>query len=466
MKKNKIDSYNVLIIQDHERPSKFDLLDADFIVIQYNNEHEIIKLVEELRSHISETIVLKPIFILSYSSIKNNYLLKLTDGVINSESQIDTIIPIVELIHNRANQLYPNDDEFVMEESQIITKTLRYMHTRNWQELSPIRNRNFKLGFTYPILSINIPKYDEYKLNGILKNAASEGIFTETFLERIYLCNYCYESFLHYREVCPKCTSSFLEEEELIHHFRCATIAPAKKFKNNQNTSLNCPKCTKELRHIGIDYDKPAMMYLCKTCSHSFQDYLVKAKCTNCENDSNVEYLVGENISSYKLTNKGEHIAKKGLKIEYSQEINWDVINIESTNKFKEKYQELLIKLELGKISKFEVGVIYIIGFDEIKKITGKDYFNQLSNEIFSLITLSLDTSKTSIYSNENSLFFISESFTYEELNQKINNLILLIEKLMNNNTNLSEKLDLEYTLIDIIEPVPVNQIFEQLTNS
>jgi hypothetical protein len=464
MKKLLVDKYNILFIDEEDKVSKFELLSADILVLNVTDEEQTISMIEFIRSHQSETIRLKPVLLHSLISIRSNYLQCMADGIISSEHQVEDHAEKVESTINRANQLFPMDDDYAIEESEALTKILRYMYTRNWTDLSPIRNRNFKLGFVYPVLSNNISKYDEHKISGLLKNAVLEGIFSETFVERIYLCNFCHDSFIQYRETCPKCTSSNLEEEELIHHFRCATIAPAKKFKVGNTTTLECPKCSKELRHIGIDYDKPSVMYSCKSCASSFQDYRVMAKCTNCENDSDVEYLVPETISSYKLTAKGEHIARKGIKIAYTPDVKWELVQIESANRFRETYKEYQSRLKSGTLTNFYAGVIYIIGFDDLKKLTGKDYFLKLTNEVFSLISMSLDPLKTHIFENESSLFFITSEYTYNELNSKISNLIVLLEKLVNNSTTLSEKLDLEHTLIEIKHPMDVDELLVEMT--
>ena len=40
---------------------------------------------------------------------------------------------------------------------------------------------------------------------------------------------------------------------------------------------LICPKCHKKLRHIGVDYDRPAVVYTCNDCENSFTSPITKA---------------------------------------------------------------------------------------------------------------------------------------------------------------------------------------------
>ena len=88
------------------------------------------------------------------------------------------------------------------------------------------------------------------------------------FEERIHVCPHCKGSHLFYMEVCPKCDSSLLKEEPVLHHFRCANISPESSYA--YDGELRCPKCHQMLRHIGVDYDRPANVYTCQECSHTF----------------------------------------------------------------------------------------------------------------------------------------------------------------------------------------------------
>ena len=110
---------------------------------------------------------------------------------------------------------------------------------------------------------------------------------------------------MSYREVCPKCSSSNTTPDDIIHHFPCGYVGPMKDYKNQIDDKLDCPKCNKRLRHIGVDYDKPSVIYECNHCAHKFQDYYVNAKCLSCESDKSVDQLRSMEIRSYRLTKKG-----------------------------------------------------------------------------------------------------------------------------------------------------------------
>lgn len=70
-----------------------------------------------------------------------------------------------------------------------------------------------------------------------------------------HVCPKCYDKGMIYQETCPKCGSVDVEEHNMIHHFRCANISPERTYV--KDGKLICPKCLKELHHIGVDYDRP-----------------------------------------------------------------------------------------------------------------------------------------------------------------------------------------------------------------
>jgi uncharacterized C2H2 Zn-finger protein len=108
-----------------------------------------------------------------------------------------------------------------------------------------------------------------------------------------------------YKESCPKCNSIDIEAKDIIHHFTCAHVAPQDEFENADNDTLECPKCDKHLRHIGIDYDKPSSVYCCKSCDHNFQIAQVVAECHSCDTVNPLEGLIELSIHDYALTMKG-----------------------------------------------------------------------------------------------------------------------------------------------------------------
>lgn len=123
------------------------------------------------------------------------------------------------------------------------------------------------------------------------------------FIDRIHVCPNCGDSHLLFVECCPKCRSSEINQEEMIHHFRCANISPESTYA--YDGQLVCPKCRHVLRHIGVDYDRPATIYSCSNCNNTFLASAMKVRCTNCTTESTPEELSPADIWEYKLTPVG-----------------------------------------------------------------------------------------------------------------------------------------------------------------
>ena len=123
------------------------------------------------------------------------------------------------------------------------------------------------------------------------------------FEDRIHVCPYCKGSHLYYMEACPKCDSSRLKEEPVLHHFRCANISPESSYA--YDGELRCPKCHQMLRHIGVDYDRPANVYTCQECNHTFLHTRMKVYCASCKKTSRPSELLAQDIYSYEFTTEG-----------------------------------------------------------------------------------------------------------------------------------------------------------------
>jgi hypothetical protein len=125
----------------------------------------------------------------------------------------------------------------------------------------------------------------------------------DRFIERIHLCPKCKSSHLLYMECCPKCGSSNIQHESLIHHFRCANVSPESTY--NYDGELRCPKCHHLLRHIGVDYDRPASVYSCRQCAETFINSSMKVLCTVCGETSTPQQLLPTDVWEFRLTKSG-----------------------------------------------------------------------------------------------------------------------------------------------------------------
>jgi hypothetical protein len=372
------------------------------VIIEGKDRAFIRQIVRRIRSHNSADIYLKPIFILKGITIIDPMVNKLIDGTLYSLDQIELIIPEVERILTKTKELhFTNSISF---EAQMIEKMISFMYTCEIQDLDPVPYIYSMNNFSYPILSVNFGEKDEHIVLDILDIAEQEGIFDSEYVDRIYLCPTCQGGHLTYREVCPKCSSSNSSTEDIIHHFPCANVGPLSDYTNEIDDQLDCPKCNKRLRHIGVDYDKPSVLHQCKACDHKFQDFNVKAKCLSCLTDNFVEQLKGREIRKYTLTKKGELAAINGF-VSTSK----DIEEIIGTVKFDTFVTMLKYEIERLRQTEGSSNVcaihlsnpsqIYSKMGSEVQKVLLKDLVKVIRSNIRSSDIISFQSSSTIIMS-------------------------------------------------------------------
>lgn len=143
-----------------------------------------------------------------------------------------------------------------------------------------------------------------------LERLASEGLATRSLANRLRLCPVCSKGRINYRETCPQCGSIDVAHEDMLHHFPCAHIGPLTDFQNDGE--LVCPKCRKTLRHIGVDYEKPAGQFQCRHDGFIFAEPNVEAQCLTCSNTCNPSDTFQKIIYTYTLTPLAEEAAREG----------------------------------------------------------------------------------------------------------------------------------------------------------
>jgi GGDEF domain-containing protein len=388
---NVMDNLNVEKVQFHSA-----------VIIEGKDRAFIRQIVRRIRSHNSADIYLKPVFILKGININDPLVNKLIDGTLYSLEQIELIIPEVERILTKTKDLHITNS--ISFEAQMIEKTISFMYTCEITDLEPIPYIYSANNYTYPILSVNFRQRDEHMALDILDIAEREGIFDSIYVDRVYMCPSCQGGHLTYREVCPKCGSSNSTTEDIIHHFPCAYVGPLSDFTNEIDDQLDCPKCNKRLRHIGVDYDKPSVLHECKACDHKFQDFNVKAKCLSCSTDNLVEQLKGREIRKYSLTKKGELAAINGF-VSTSKDID----EIIGTVKFDTFITMLKYEIErlrqtegssnLCAIHLSNPSQIYSKIGSEVQKVLLKDLVKVIRSNIRSSDIISFQSSSTIILS-------------------------------------------------------------------
>lgn len=399
-------------------------------VIIEGRDVEFIRMVlRRIRGSKNPDIYLKPVFLMNGSAHKDPLVAKLTDGVLNSFDQIPLIHDITESINERKTELaFVNSISF---EAQIVSKLMCYMYTRNEKDLEPLPYSLSSTNYSFPFLACNYLPTDEYQIFDLLQLAVNEGLFSAEYVDRVYLCAICKSSHLSYRETCTKCNSTNTSSFDIVHHFPCAYVGPITDFTNELDDKLNCPKCSKTLKHIGIDYDKPAVMHVCKNCNHKFQDFNVRAKCMCCTHDNPVEQLVSKQIFSYVMTKKGDDVAIRG----YSSTPK-DIEEIIGTVKFETF--KTVVKYEVERIRQTEgssnIAAINIVNVGQFYAKIGGDGQHAFLKDIVAEIRSSIRSSDMITFYSSEIILITMNDIPSKIVNRIVNDILDLLRKLIETN--------------------------------
>ena len=280
---------------------------SDAIVLDYSNKMACLDLLKQIRSSFLESIYLVPVFILSINEDIDAVTKALSDGVIQS-LQEETFMGVYNSVDQRIKQL--RTVENTEQDIRIQNKILRFFYTRDTR-MVPITTSESHTGYAFPLLTLHFNNANTDAEFSILDSLYQKEFFRRRYEDIVHLCNNCYSGFLNYREICPKCESSDLYTENLIHHFVCANIAPESDYINGDQ--MICDKCNRLLRHIGVDYDKPSLIYTCNNCGNHFQESVMQAHCVHCDTEHTVDGLLERKVYNFELTALGEEAAINGV---------------------------------------------------------------------------------------------------------------------------------------------------------
>ena len=434
IKDNKIEFENLLFYTlDSNASLKIDhLMGFDAIIVDSRDAEFARFIIKRIRTHYNPEFYLKPIFLINYKESKDPFLNYLHDGIVYSYDQIKEIAEVVKQIFFKTTQL---DFQLIPSfEAQTMKKVLNFMYTRDLKTLKPFVDLNSIIGYTFPEISVHFDNAEEAQVLEIFEWAEREGLIWPDFQERIYLCNHCSSGFLSYREVCPHCNSSNSKSEDLVHHFPCAFIGPISDFKNAIDNTLTCPKCNKDLRHIGVDYDKPAIIHHCNSCDNNFQDFFVKAKCISCSQDVEVQYLIPKSINVYKLTKKGRSAATNGF-LSSGQEVE-DIFGTINMSTFKIMLHYELERVKANPSQKTSIALVNFENIFELYNKIGKKAEKNLLEDLVNMIRENIKPSDFIAFENSSTLYLGLINADAMKAEQQLMELNILIEKAIKTNFN------------------------------
>ncbi len=285
----------------------------DCVMIKARTEQTLSSILYGASPILSTKCSYKPIFATKTLDDKPRIIDCLVDAYTNDYDS-EKVYDIIDNIR-RATLHYNIKREVVRPTTpnQLFSNICRYLLSRNQRVITHKLLEKSSTGFINPI-------FEHYHSVGLF-HLSEMFMFKETMLEygafhirkfhiKQHLCPHCNHSHLMYVECCPQCGKSDLTLQNIIHHFSCANVSPESTY--NVGGMLVCPKCHKMLRHIGVDYDRPAVIYSCNTCGNSFTTPVTKAICAYCEETSDVSKLVPHDVVDLEITEEGIRALTEG----------------------------------------------------------------------------------------------------------------------------------------------------------
>ncbi|MBS7614221.1 response regulator [Candidatus Bathyarchaeota archaeon] len=144
-----------------------------------------------------------------------------------------------------------------------------------------------------------------------LDKMSEKGLLKKEPTHSIIACPACNSLVISINVKCPDCGSRLIKSGEAIEHFTCGYIGFESEFEKG-NFSLLCPKCTKELKMVGVDYRKISNCYKC-VYGHLFNIPAIVVICKKCNKEFSFDQAVLEPIYEYQLSENGKKTFKLSI---------------------------------------------------------------------------------------------------------------------------------------------------------
>ncbi|MCG8607210.1 hypothetical protein MJD09_19775, partial [bacterium] len=281
---------------------------ADLVLMHANTDDWAEQNLIRVRAQLSS--FLKPILIVSETTSAR--MQSLVDAVVKWPALETTFVKKIRNLHRVVERLesLPDLPESLGDVGLKKILLLRYLYSRDPYTLRPLRNFHASVGYCFPLVQVLFDA-QEGQAVAFLENLEEAQLLTTKLVDKVNVCPRCSHSQINFRELCPTCRSLNISEESTIHHFRCAHVGRETEYR--RGFKFNCPKCSRELRHIGVDYDKPAEVMWCNDCNHNFSDPLLSCFCLVCGNSCSPEDVFLKQINEYSLSLDGFRAAEEGV---------------------------------------------------------------------------------------------------------------------------------------------------------
>lgn len=285
---------------------------AAFLAIDARDRDDAWAMLRAVRHHAAPAVYLMPVVLFGAQGPGDDPLQRAADEYLVDEAPGPASLErLTDSFHGIHRWIEALADRHRAVDTDVTFKVLRFLAGRG-EELQPLATTSSPFGYVYPPLEAFLaPRRAEDSALQLLEFLETQHLVSGRFVTKAHFCGSCGSAFLNFKEVCPDCGTEDIESDELLHHFRCGHVGERDDFKTANG--LVCPKCERELRHIGVDYDKPSVVYRCNGCNHRFQSPAVMSTCFHCNRSAEPEQQLLRRVKAYSATAIGENAARYGM---------------------------------------------------------------------------------------------------------------------------------------------------------
>jgi hypothetical protein len=204
-------------------------------------------------------------------------------------------------IDTRYWQLQPLGDRFP-ETGRRQLLLLRWLVTRDLPAFEPVGDPSTPAAWSWPPFDLT------GDIQAELDALARLGLLKREGVERVCVCPSCGDARLLFREVCGACRSPDVRRGDVVHHYACGHVQSETFFRRDKR--LVCPSCGDELRHVGVDFERPASLLFCNGCSHTAAEGTTEARCLGCGATPLAGEVRERAVCRYVLTPEGAEAAR------------------------------------------------------------------------------------------------------------------------------------------------------------
>ncbi len=365
-------------------------VNEDFFLIDSADATIAWQLLHTIREHHHKSVYLKPVLLEERGAALDDALLvAAVDGVWKSGGDDTMLSGELEVLINQINARLRDilQNPMVRGDQQSGFRILRYIASRGVEQ-KPYTTSKRIIGYSYPALETFFAAQDD-TVWSVLELLEQQQMLSRRFVSRSYQCIHCHSSFLNFVETCPDCQSLNIESDDLIHHFRCGYAGASKEFMKGND--MVCPKCSLNLKQIGVDYDKPSLTFKCNDCQYVFEEPHVSTICYHCGRRTDPEQQTQRDIYAYSITALGENAALFGPEQLFQNILGKD-LNVIEFDAFSKMVDVEKARIQRYKISTSSVMVVEVGAFAKAMAMLGQRSI-ELYQELAHIFSLALRTS-------------------------------------------------------------------------